>query len=984
MNHTGVYSKCVFKNEERQRWFAVPSTTLAINVVRSMSVAQASGVLVKHQQYLVGIFAERDVVRAIANQVDLTVVTVADLMADPNLRWPAPKPPVPALITSAQLSQPSAIAPILPGDRRKILSSLVFPTPTSHSPQNHFSAEATRPGQPSPAILDDILNSAVASITRFRLFTDYNWVDDYRSAGCAKIFGYTATQFQLDPHLWRSRLWPEDWETVIMPALSNMLAGQTSTIEYRFYHQNGNLRWISATLTPDWDAQSECWIVTAVETDISTLKQADDELHSLNIELERRVQARTAELSQINLALAQEVIQRRLQSQREHALSRVIHAIRNSLDLKTVFATAAAEFAHLLHAERVGIMQYLPKHQVWLNVSDYRQDPSAPSFLGAKVPDRGNPIADRLKQDHPVRIENASEAEDPFIRDLAVKFPGAWLIVPIQVDGRIWGSLSLVRCATLPWQEVEVELSDIVVDQLAIAIHQAELHRQLRQLNSNLEGQVQSRTMQLKLAYEFESTLQQITDRVRDSLDEDQIIQGTVQSLAQGLGSDCCNAALFDLEQGTSIVRYEYTASSNVLAYRGRVSQMADFPELYHQLLQGWHFQFCSLMPNPKRGQVAMLTCPIQDDQGVLGDLWLVNQSCDGFSDQDIRLVRLVANQCAIALRQARLYQEAQAQVQELERLNQLKDDFLSTVSHELRTPMASIKMATQMLEVALQRGEYAVLSPEESVPNGRAGRHASLVTQPATKPIQQVSEKVDRYLKILRDECQRETNLINDLLDLARIDAGSIPLRPIPITLPAWLAQITTPFAERTRSQQQSLNLEIAPAIPTLTTDISCLERILTELLHNACKYTPAGGEITLAAHTGLPQVGKIKPADKRQASSKRKATSSALSEMLSQGNSAALAGVPTLATPSLYLSVANSGVEISADERERIFDKFYRIPNGDPWKHGGTGLGLTLVKKLTERLQGKIWIESGAGQTTFILQFPLTLTVSPIKSEH
>ena len=73
------------------------------------------------------------------------------------------------------------------------------------------------------------------------------------------------------------------------------------------------------------------------------------------------------------------------------------------------------------------------------------------------------------------------------------------------------------------------------------------------------------------------------------------------------------------------------------------------------------------------------------------------------FEELEIRLVQQVSNQCAIALRQSRLYQAAQAQVEELERLNQLKDDFLSTVSHELRTPMANIKMATQMLEITLK-----------------------------------------------------------------------------------------------------------------------------------------------------------------------------------------------------------------------------------------------------------------------------------------
>lgn len=141
-----------------------------------------------------------------------------------------------------------------------------------------------------------------------------------------------------------------------------------------------------------------------------------------------------------------------------------------------------------------------------------------------------------------------------------------------------------------------------------------------------------------------------------------------------------------------------------------------------------------------------MLATPIFDDQGVLGDLWLINQSDDTFNELEIRLVQQVASQCAIAIRQARLYGAATAQVEELERLNRLKDDFLNTVSHELRTLMASIKMATSMLEIVLKQAGVLDAQPNRAA----------------------------QYLQILRHECQREIGLINDLLDLSRLDAGT------------------------------------------------------------------------------------------------------------------------------------------------------------------------------------------------------------------
>jgi signal transduction histidine kinase len=281
-----------------------------------------------------------------------------------------------------------------------------------------------------------------------------------------------------------------------------------------------------------------------------------------------------------------------------------------------------------------------------------------------------------------------------------------------------------------------------------------------------------------------------------------------------------------------------------------------------------------------------------------LGDLWLFKPPQAVFDDQEIRLGQQVANQCAITLRQSRLYQAAQAQVQALEQLHQLKDDFLSTVSHELRTPMTNIKMATHMLALSLQ-------------PLG---------------VFDDAAHVIPRYFKILQEEGQRELTLINDLLDLARLNAGTEPLTLTTLTLQSYLPHLVETFSERTRQQQQHLVLHIPDHLPPFTTDLSYLERLLTELLHNACKYTPAGETITVAAQT---------------------------------------------TAAALEICISNTGVEIPATEYERIFDKFYRIPHHDPWKHGGTGLGLALVQKLTARLGGQIDVSSGGGQTTFTLTF-------------
>ena len=419
-----------------------------------------------------------------------------------------------------------------------------------------------------------------------------------------------------------------------------------------------------------------------------------------------------------------------------------------------------------------------------------------------------------------------------------------------------------------------------------------------QRLHRGLERQIKDRTAQLQQALDFEAMLKRITDKVRDSLDENQILQTAVQELGIGLGLKSCNTSLYDLDADTSTICYEWTTS--MFSDQGRVALMADYPEIYQLLLQGQYLQFCNIISNPVRGKVAMLACPIFDDQGVLGDVWLINDKEYGFRELELRMVQQVATQCAIAIRQARLYEVAQAQVKALEKLNWLKDDFLSTVSHELRAPVANMKMAIRMLEICMKPDQ---LSPQQR-------------------------QKATQYLQILHRECDREITLINDLLDLQRLEAGRQSLVLETVQIKDWLSQLVESFQQRAEARRLNLILDIFQTqIPPLVSDISSLERLLGELLNNACKYTPPGERIIVSVRT---QPGKVQ------------------------------------------LKVTNFGTEIPTEEFSRIFDKFYRVESADPWKQGGTGLGLALVKRLAEHLGGTISVESANLQTTFTVELP------------
>ncbi len=249
---------------------------------------------------------------------------------------------------------------------------------------------------------------------------------------------------------------------------------------------------------------------------------------------------------------------------------------------------------------------------------------------------------------------------------------------------------------------------------------------------------------------------------------------------------------------------------------------------------------------------------------------------------------------------------EQERTIAQLSKLNTLKDDFLSTVSHELRTPISNIKMALTMLKISLTH----------------------------------IDERSQRYLEILQAECNRESELINELLDLQRLEAGSYSASCVEVVnLQEMLPSIIESFYVRAGQRQQTLQINLPPDLPVLVSDRPSLERILAELLNNACKYTPARGEIVLSVrYSSLP----------------------------------ATTSTTTLDSASATIFTISNSAEIPAAYLPHIFEKFYRIPKADLWKQGGTGLGLALVQKLVEQLQGTIQVESSRGWTTFTVCLP------------
>ncbi|MEH2063169.1 MAG: response regulator [Nostoc sp.] len=314
---------------------------------------------------------------------------------------------------------------------------------------------------------------------------------------------------------------------------------------------------------------------------------------------------------------------------------------------------------------------------------------------------------------------------------------------------------------------------------------------------------------------------------------------------------------------------------------------------------------------------IADSATPLRDNSGVITGAVLV------FRDDTQR--RLIEERNLAAERA----QQLEIQVAELQRLNQLKEDFLATTSHEMRTPLSNIKMAISVLENILD--QQGILNLKASSP----------------------SESVGYYLTILREQCEQELDLVDNLLYIRMLDADVYPLELTSIQLQNWLPHVAEYFQERALARQQTLQVSVPSDLPPLVSDLASLTEIVSELLNNACKYTPPDGEITLDVQVIYT-------------------TKSFINE---NGESDIL---DNLQVPYFEITISNSGVIIPKKEQSRIFEPFYRIPQSDRWQQSGTGLGLGLVKKLVKYLEGMIEVTSFQGWTRFIVKMPLSLSKS------
>ncbi|MDO8580248.1 MAG: GAF domain-containing sensor histidine kinase [Candidatus Omnitrophota bacterium] len=306
---------------------------------------------------------------------------------------------------------------------------------------------------------------------------------------------------------------------------------------------------------------------------------------------------------------------------------------------------------------------------------------------------------------------------------------------------------------------------------------------------------------------------------------------------------------------------------------------------------------------------------PILTKNGIIGLVFVGNRSnAAPITEGDEELVSILANQIGQSLENARLFEEVfrssqvlESKVQdrtkqlasaleEVQTISKTKTEFISAVSHELRTPLTSIKGYASLLMT------------------GKLGN---------------IPDQVRDRLEKINTHSDNLVKLINDLLDIARIESGRVEMTMRKVQLAHMIENVRDLLTPQIRDKNLQWELEIDPQLPEVELDSSQFERVFINLIGNAIKFTPEKGTITIkAAHDN----GWIN------------------------------------------MEISDTGIGISEEDMDRLFEEFYRVENPINQKVKGTGLGLSLAKKIVEAHNGKIWITSKLNQgTTFHFTIPV-----------
>jgi signal transduction histidine kinase len=471
-----------------------------------------------------------------------------------------------------------------------------------------------------------------------------------------------------------------------------------------------------------------------------------------------------------------------------------------------------------------------------------------------------------------------------------------YLAAPLCHQGDFIGLLGARRIEVRPFTPAQIKLLETFADQAVIAIENVRLLQELQQ-----------RTRELVRSVEELKALGEVGQAVSSTLDLETVLTRIVSHAVQLSGTDGGAIYEYDEQSEEFLLRAtDHMEEELINALRANPPRLGD-GVVGRAALSREPIQIADIADTAayaprmrvllaRFGFHACLAVPLLREDRIIGGLVVRRKSAGEFRPEVIELLQTFATQSALAIQNARLFREIEEKSRQIEAANRHKSEFLANMSHELRTPLNAIIGFSEVL------GE---------------------------RMFGELNEKQAEYTEDILSSGRHLLSLINEILDLSKVEAGRMELELAEFDLPLAIDNARTFVRERAVKHGINLDVVVDEGLGDFTGDERKIKQILLNLLSNAVKFTPEGGRIGIKA---------------RQADG------------------------------SVEISVSDTGIGIAPEDQPKIFEEFRQVGSDYAHKVEGTGLGLTLAKKFVELHGGKIWVESEVGKgSTFTFTLPI-----------
>ena len=601
-----------------------------------------------------------------------------------------------------------------------------------------------------------------------------------------------------------------------------------------------------------------------------------------NVRLLQELQARNRDLSE---ALEQQT-----------ATSEVLNVIaRSPVELEPVYQAILANTTRLCEANIAALFLY--DGEVLSTAASYGTTQDFAEHLEHSRPSPSRETTTRLAalERRTVHVPDllSDPAFSPKPRELYEKENVRTVLsVPMLREDKLVGVITTWRREVRPFSDKQIALVKTFADQAVIAIE-----------NVRLFQEIQERTRELQLSLEEVRALSDVSRAVSSSLDLRQVLDAVAGYAVNLSKSDGCGVFEFNpTRQAFDIVASHSLSSAFLSAIHGTtidlgktiIGQAAEsgqpiqVPDMAHAFNHPYHKFVLS------EGFHSVLTVPMKGDHMVRG-IVLLRRSPGQFDDRVVNLLTALASQSKVAIENARLFSEIEDKGRQIEAANRHKSEFLANMSHELRTPLNAIIGFSEVL-----------LDPSLKV----------------------TEEERSQFLMDVLSSGKHLLGLINEILDLAKIEAGRMELQIEPALLQDVVEAVSNTMRSLAVKKSIDLRVESDESLAPFPMDGARVKQVLLNLVGNAVKFTPEGGRVWVRAGS---EDGAVR------------------------------------------VEVADTGPGIALEDQERIFLEFQQA-GSDSGKPQGTGLGLALAKKFVEMHGGKIWVESEVGKgSRFFFTLPI-----------